>query len=69
MNKLVLAVALLGLQGCIYQTVNRADLTVANEICKEHGGILEIVSYLGGKETVTCLDGTTAGSLTRRSKE
>lgn len=55
-NILTVAILLL-LQGCFYQSVDDTDIKLANEKCKNNGGVKTITIYAGVSTAVQCKDG------------
>ncbi|PCH83477.1 MAG: hypothetical protein COB26_03630 [Piscirickettsiaceae bacterium] len=53
------ALILLLLQGCFYQSVDETDIKLANEKCKNNGGVKKITIYAGVSTAVECRDGIT----------
>lgn len=57
MKYLLVILACLFLQGCFYQSVNKSDITAAENKCKaENSEIYEITADFLGSEKVTCLN-------------
>ena len=45
------------LSGCLYQVTDQTDILKAEQFCKDHLGIKDIVVSFGGTEDVHCVDG------------
>lgn len=59
MKKLLLIVLFLPfVQGCLYQTVNKSEVDLANKYCENKGGLDYIKEGFGGATTIVCEDST-----------
>jgi len=58
MKNIFIASILLLLQGCLYQSVDDIDITLANEKCVDNGGIKSIEIYAAVSTVVQCQDNT-----------
>ena len=57
MKYLMVILVCLFMQGCWYQTINKSDISAAEQVCKAAGSeVFEIFSYWDGTEKVTCLN-------------
>ena len=46
------------LSGCFYQVTDQTDILKAEQFCKDHLGVKDIIVSAIGGEVVSCIDGT-----------
>ena len=52
-----LLLAMLLLQGCVYQNTNITDIMKAEKFCLDKGGVLQIRVDFSGEEVISCING------------
>jgi len=55
--KLLSAVLLVSVSGCMFQDVDAEDIAIAEKVCSNNGGVKHIMAIFDGVEDVVCRNG------------